>query len=629
MRWYVALLFPLAALGCGGAQCVDADGDGYGEGCVLGADCDDANAAVSPGASEVCNGIDDNCNFNIDEGVLTSFHPDADGDGHGEEGSTATLACTMPAGHVASGDDCDDSMAAIRPGAAEVCNGVDDNCDSNIDEGVTTRFYPDTDGDTRGDPAMPVDACAMPSGHVLDGTDCDDGDAALYRTHPLHTDADRDGQVSATPRDECIGAAIPPGFSETPGTDCADADPFTHVGAIDLPDDGIDGDCAGGDRTRSDAGGVFVAEGAPDTSPGTMAEPVGTLTRAISIASAAGKDVFVAGGDYEGASVTVSIYGGYEAVGWTRDLAMHETTITGTSDGASLDATGEAIVLDGLTLRGGARTYPVALRIAGGGETYVSRCTIHGGSSTNPSGSSVAADVRSETVIARSTIDGGTAHQPFGIYANAPLALVHTRVFAGTSSYLAIAVQTYEALTIVGSILDGGRAATTIGIEHRGGTSSTFEVTIVGSLIDAGQATGTPYAYTGTLSSIDLLAVDTIFRAGPGTSPLLRLGEGSTRLVHDLFWGGAGAPALVSNGTSAVSAAEVDACAWAGCVEAAGTVMADPRLTSDGHLEAGSPCLEAGIDPQAYSPREGYAIDLDGDLRPQGTAWDIGPDERP
>ena len=75
-------------------------------------DCDDTNAAVNPGATEICNGIDDNCDGEIDEGF------DADGDGY--------TTC---------GGDCDDGDPAVNPGAMEICNDIDDNCDGNIDEG--------------------------------------------------------------------------------------------------------------------------------------------------------------------------------------------------------------------------------------------------------------------------------------------------------------------------------------------------------------------------------------------------------------------------------------------------------------------------------------------------------------
>ena len=128
----------------------DADGDGYGDpantteadsapdGYVSdNTDCDDTNADVNPGATEVCNGIDDNCDGQIDEGVMTTYYGDADGDGYGDPANT-TEACSAPDGYVTDNTDCDDNNAAVNPGATEVRNGIDDDCDGEIDEGCPT-----------------------------------------------------------------------------------------------------------------------------------------------------------------------------------------------------------------------------------------------------------------------------------------------------------------------------------------------------------------------------------------------------------------------------------------------------------------------------------------------------------
>jgi hypothetical protein len=104
------------------SSCCDLDGDGYSADnfYCLGTDCNDNNAAINPGATEVCDGVDNNCNGQIDEGF------DQDGDGYKTCGSNP---------------DCNDSNAAIRPGATEICDGVDNNCNGQIDEGF------DKDGD--------------------------------------------------------------------------------------------------------------------------------------------------------------------------------------------------------------------------------------------------------------------------------------------------------------------------------------------------------------------------------------------------------------------------------------------------------------------------------------------------
>lgn len=105
--------------------CTDTDGDGYFvEGGACGSiDCDDNNYYINPGAEEICNGVDDNCNGVIDEGCNEPICTDTDGDGYAVEGG----AC----GEI----DCNDNDYYINPGAEEVYNGIDDNCNGIIDEG--------------------------------------------------------------------------------------------------------------------------------------------------------------------------------------------------------------------------------------------------------------------------------------------------------------------------------------------------------------------------------------------------------------------------------------------------------------------------------------------------------------
>ncbi len=125
----------------------DADADGYGSGsasttaCDAPAgygtdttDCDDADPAISPAATEVCGGGDENCNALEDEadpGLVgaTLYYLDADDDGYGTSATTA-MACALPAGYVTNADDCDDGRLTVNPGAVEECGDtVDNDCD--------------------------------------------------------------------------------------------------------------------------------------------------------------------------------------------------------------------------------------------------------------------------------------------------------------------------------------------------------------------------------------------------------------------------------------------------------------------------------------------------------------------
>ena len=168
----------------------DRDGDLFGNattsttGCTaptgyvaVATDCNDDNASIRPGTGEICNAIDDNCDGVVDElpavGAIP-FYPDADGDGFGT-GSSPISGCAAPEGYAAQGGDCDDANPLINLEAPEVCNGVDDDCDGAIDEGVTPRWYADRDSDGAGDPASFVDSCGAPVGYVGNASDCNDG----------------------------------------------------------------------------------------------------------------------------------------------------------------------------------------------------------------------------------------------------------------------------------------------------------------------------------------------------------------------------------------------------------------------------------------------------------------------
>ncbi len=91
-------------------DCIDADGDSYGDNCSAGPDCDDNDSSINPGAAEICNGIDDNCDGQIDDGLpVATYYQDSDSDGYGNP-AVSMQACTAPAaGYVTDGTDCDDT----------------------------------------------------------------------------------------------------------------------------------------------------------------------------------------------------------------------------------------------------------------------------------------------------------------------------------------------------------------------------------------------------------------------------------------------------------------------------------------------------------------------------------------
>ena len=162
----------------------DLDGDGYDGVGVDATDCDDTNATVNPGATERCNGVDDDCDGSTDDpssADASTWYADADQDGYGDP-ATAAQACTAPSGYGADATDCDDTDGAVNPGATERCNGVDDDCDGSTDDPSSAdalTWYADADQDVYGDPATAAQACTVPNGYGADATDCDDTDAAV------------------------------------------------------------------------------------------------------------------------------------------------------------------------------------------------------------------------------------------------------------------------------------------------------------------------------------------------------------------------------------------------------------------------------------------------------------------
>lgn len=262
---------PDTSMSSDSAGSVDADQDGY----TANEDCDDFDNDVYPGAAEECNGEDEDCDGDVDEGVTTTYFADADGDGFGDSAETED-ACSRSSGYVENDEDCDDSDAAVNPSATEECDGddIDEDCNGLVnddDPGMDppNEVFQDADGDSYGDPDVSQMVCETPSGYVLDDTDCDDANADA---NPLESevcddvDNDCNGTVDDGVETTFYADADGDGYGDVAVTTSDCSAPAGYVGdATDCDDtsrnaspadyescDGLDNDCNG----SVDDGGV-------------------------------------------------------------------------------------------------------------------------------------------------------------------------------------------------------------------------------------------------------------------------------------------------------------------------------------------------------------------------------------
>jgi len=273
-RCALVCLLSLLALGCPdgnkdpdtkdtASEGVDDDGDGY----LATEDCDDTNPAVFPGAEEICDDVDNDCDGEADEGVEERFYADVDGDGFGDAESVV-FDCEAPDGYLDDDSDCDDSDAAQYPGADEYCNGEDDDCDDEVDEDHALdgeTWYADSDGDGYGDVDETYVACNQPSGYVSLSTDCDDDDPEQHPGAEEYCNgedddcdgvvdedtvdaatnwyADADGDGYGDDGDLVVQCTQPSGYV-LDDSDCNDSDSSAYPGSVEYCD-GADNDCDG------------------------------------------------------------------------------------------------------------------------------------------------------------------------------------------------------------------------------------------------------------------------------------------------------------------------------------------------------------------------------------------------
>jgi hypothetical protein len=186
-------------------ETTDKDMDGFA---VL-SDCSEQDPGINPGETDLCDSKDNDCDGTIDNGPdVQPWYLDADGDGYGKAPKFYD-GCPMQ-GFVTRAGDCDDANATINPDAAEVCDGIDNDCSGTIDDHMlSVPWYWDNDGDGFGGSRVTVSMCSL--GNITTPGDCDDADPVTYPGAPDlcdQNDNDCDGFINEDPPYENCSSVV-------------------------------------------------------------------------------------------------------------------------------------------------------------------------------------------------------------------------------------------------------------------------------------------------------------------------------------------------------------------------------------------------------------------------------------
>ncbi len=453
---------------------VDADGDGF----ASDVDCDDADAAVSPDAQEVCDAddVDEDCDGTADDADTsatgqTKGAVDADGDGYGALAGEA-LACDPPTNQ----GDCDDTNASVSPGALEVCDAldVDEDCDGaadDADDSATgqTKGPADLDGDTWAGNVGTALACDPPQ-----SGDCDDSNAFIGPAMPERCDSqnvdencngladDEDPDASGQTKGSYDGDGD--GYAGNAGTglmcdhpelsnDCDDTRPEVYPGALEICD-GVQDDCDALTWVNDD--GRVTENATVDLSAAWAA---GTVVVPVVYAAPDGASVAICGGAWHVRlkAAGPAVFTGYGAA----------TIAPGAGSGLELTAATSDVQASDLVFLNGTATTVSTVRYGGNvyaplGTLLLRDVTLQGGSANN--GGNLYVGAAATAVIEGGFINGGlVTNQGGGIYAAGSLVITDTTLELNMGMFGAGIYLASSSAEITGATLTGNVAADTGG----------------------------------------------------------------------------------------------------------------------------------------------------------------------
>ena len=586
--------------------CSDVDGDGYidDEPACMGDDCDDGNPETYPGALEICDGRDNDC-----DGTVPDDETDLDGDTYVE---CAGWVGAVPG--ILGGGDCGGSDPAIHPETPEICDEIDWNCSGDpFDKDADGDGFIDDDPVCMGDDCDDEDSKTHPGATELcDGKD-NDCDGSL---HPFEIDRDGDGYV------RCL-----PWLGDDPdilgGGDCDAAEPSTYPGADEICGDGIDNDCDGqtDEDFDLDQDGFTICDepvadcddadpetypGAPElcdgmdndcngTVPSDEADADGDVWR-ICEGDCDDTDELANPGLVEGAATGLCDDGRDndcdDLVDTDPECAIIHVPSDQTTIQGAINAHG-----DGSLILAAPGTYVENLDFLGKAITVQSEAgsavTTIDGNHTWP----VVAFYSGETeaaVLDGFTLRNGYSREGGGIYCAGSSPAIKRCVITGNTASSGGAIYSYWAEPVITNcLIVENRAAKGAGIYSEQSWPQFTNCTFSGNI--ATENGGAAHCQATSMSMTNcILWGDT---APSGSEFYLFSGTGYPQVSFSDVQGG-----------------------WDG----EGNIDADPLFISGGdyHLTMSSPCIDTGTDA-------GVDVDIDGDGRPQGAGFDMGAYEYP